>query len=268
MGAHSSLCITLQDARLVYRALVGDPSEMTKEHLEQFFDKALDVSLYNCVVIDSHYSPDFPDAGAQIRWLTEQYLLEHPVDRPDPMTAENQLLRYLLAIRVAGPTLYTDDGELQDNSVQPFIDFKRDTAVVIQSKIRERGQRKMEASLQTTGVVMQTYYSPTKYVYTRDENLHHGRFLFRHKGKRKKGKPNYPPTKMLVKTGRRWSKSKRGCRKLWKAEDRLRGWGRPDPRKQRLVVKAELISCQMFTRKGPVGNVMAAREPVLRESQS
>lgn len=38
----------------------------------------------------------------------------------------------------------------------------------------------------------------------RDDNLHHGRFLFRHKGKKKRGKPNYPPTKLIIKTRRQW----------------------------------------------------------------
>ena len=37
---------------------------------------------------------------------------------------ENKLLRELLAYRVAGAALYHDDGELQDNSEIPTIDFK------------------------------------------------------------------------------------------------------------------------------------------------
>lgn len=147
MGAHSSLCLTLKDARLIYGAVVGDPSEMTKEHLERFFDKALDSALYNCVIVDGQYSEDHPDGHDTIRSLTEQYLKEHPADRPDSMTAENQLLRRLLAIRVAGMSLYCDDGELQDNSVQPFIDFKRDSAQVIQEKIIERNKRKFEKAI-------------------------------------------------------------------------------------------------------------------------
>lgn len=53
--------------------------------------------------------------------------------------ADEHLLRLMLAIRVAGPTLYADDGELQDNSVQPFIDFKRDSAKEIERKLMERG---------------------------------------------------------------------------------------------------------------------------------
>lgn len=117
-------------------------------------------------------------------------------------------------------------------------------------------------------VIGHRVYVMSKYYYPRDENLHHGRFLFRHKGKRKKGKPNYPPTKLLVKTGRRWSKSKRGCRKLWKAEDRLRGWGRPDPRRKSIVVKVPLETTHLFTRKGPVGNVMVTHESVVQERQT
>jgi hypothetical protein len=55
-----------------------------------------------------------------------------------PQTAE-KLLRKLLAIRVAGASLYGDDGELQDNSVHPCIDFKRDSAMEIERKLLERG---------------------------------------------------------------------------------------------------------------------------------
>lgn len=54
-----------------------------------------------------------------------------------------------------------------------------------------------------------------------DENLHHGRFLFRHKGKKKRGKPNYPPTKLVVKTGRKNQRADRGQRKRNKPDARL-----------------------------------------------
>ena len=52
---------------------------------------------------------------------------------------DEKLLRKLLAIRVAGAALYGDDGELQDNSVHPCIDFKRDSAEEIERKLLERG---------------------------------------------------------------------------------------------------------------------------------
>lgn len=109
-----------------------------------------------------------------------------------------------------------------------------------------------------------------------NNNLHHGPFLFRHKGKRKKGKPNYPPTKLIVKTARRWSKSQRGWRKLARQE----GWFGPrqlDSRQLRAaarntgktsLVKVQLQSCPMFTGKGPVGHITAKSESILRESQS
>jgi hypothetical protein len=48
-------------------------------------------------------------------------------------------LRTLLASAYAGATLYADDGELQDNSRHPLIDFKRDTPEEISLKMRERG---------------------------------------------------------------------------------------------------------------------------------
>lgn len=48
-------------------------------------------------------------------------------------------MRELLAIRVAGASLYTDDGELSDCSVHPAIDFLRDTPEQIKAKLIERG---------------------------------------------------------------------------------------------------------------------------------
>jgi hypothetical protein len=48
-------------------------------------------------------------------------------------------LRKLLACAYAGASLYGDDGELQDNSRHPLIDFKRDTPDEIARKMRERG---------------------------------------------------------------------------------------------------------------------------------
>lgn len=48
--------------------------------------------------------------------------------------------RELLAIRVAGPMLYTDDGELSDSSVSPHIDFLRDSADTIASKLADRAR--------------------------------------------------------------------------------------------------------------------------------
>lgn len=51
---------------------------------------------------------------------------------------ENSELRRLLAIYVSGPTLYTDDGELSDCSVEPTIDYKRDSVPRIADCLRQR----------------------------------------------------------------------------------------------------------------------------------
>lgn len=54
------------------------------------------------------------------------------------LLADNRKLRFLLACRVAGPLMYTDDGEMQDNSEFPSIDFKRDPVSEIQEKLMAR----------------------------------------------------------------------------------------------------------------------------------
>lgn len=56
----------------------------------------------------------------------------------ESLRAENKLFREMLAFNFGGANLYCDDGELQDSSERPFIDFRLDSAVEIQDKIRER----------------------------------------------------------------------------------------------------------------------------------
>lgn len=57
---------------------------------------------------------------------------------------EQEKLRYLLAIIYCpGPGLYHDDGELQDATTRPHIDFRRDHPNEIEQKMLERGKRKI-----------------------------------------------------------------------------------------------------------------------------
>lgn len=58
---------------------------------------------------------------------------------------ENKVLRRLLAVRVAGALLYHDDGELQDATAVPHIDFKRESPESIEAKLIERGRRAFAA---------------------------------------------------------------------------------------------------------------------------
>lgn len=69
-------------------------------------------------------------------------------DLNDSLCAENGELRRLLAVRVAGAMLYTDDGELSDGTQMPCIDFKRDAATLIADKLRQRGRANYERSLE------------------------------------------------------------------------------------------------------------------------
>lgn len=48
-------------------------------------------------------------------------------------------LRKLLFLRVVGASGYSDDGELQDSTTFPVIDFKHDSVQSIEDKLIERG---------------------------------------------------------------------------------------------------------------------------------
>lgn len=54
-------------------------------------------------------------------------------------------LRELLASYAGHPMMYRDDGELQDATVHPTIDFKRDSVAVIKAKLDERKRNELEA---------------------------------------------------------------------------------------------------------------------------
>jgi hypothetical protein len=56
----------------------------------------------------------------------------------EEMPRVEYMLRRLLALRLFGSTGYFDDGELQDNSKTPSIDFLRDHPKDIEIKLAER----------------------------------------------------------------------------------------------------------------------------------
>ncbi len=58
---------------------------------------------------------------------------------------ENRDLREILAHRIGGVLLYTDDGELSDGSMLPVIDFRRDTPQNIRRALRRRAELKQQA---------------------------------------------------------------------------------------------------------------------------
>ena len=55
---------------------------------------------------------------------------------------ENRHLRRMFAHCYAGTALYHDDGELQDISRTPFIDFKRDDIDIIELHLAKRVEAK------------------------------------------------------------------------------------------------------------------------------
>src|SRR3546814_5458635 len=54
------------------------------------------------------------------------------------------------AFAYSGSRLYGDDGELQDNSAQPFIDWRRDSAQEIRAKIQERSEEHTSTRLNSS----------------------------------------------------------------------------------------------------------------------
>jgi hypothetical protein len=61
----------------------------------------------------------------------------------DEKKVENTQLRILAAGLFAGPDLYMDDGEIQDNREYPYIDFLRDAPEEIREKIISRAKTRM-----------------------------------------------------------------------------------------------------------------------------
>ena len=53
-------------------------------------------------------------------------------------TANERELRKMLCVAYVGVAAYMDDGEAQDNTVMPYIDFLRDAPATIRSKMRSR----------------------------------------------------------------------------------------------------------------------------------
>jgi hypothetical protein len=56
----------------------------------------------------------------------------------DRLRAENESLRDLLCSAHAGMRAYRDDGEMQDNTAHPSIDFKRDAPEQIRAALQRR----------------------------------------------------------------------------------------------------------------------------------
>ena len=94
-------------------------------------------------VLDLAAAKELESQAATIDRLTSE--LDEARAVVERLRGDDWTLRMLLAIRVAGAGLYRDDGELQDNTAWPLIDFKRDPASVIRDKIYKRGEAAIAA---------------------------------------------------------------------------------------------------------------------------
>lgn len=83
----------------------------------------------------------FSSQGARIAAIP---LIHRALQRVrDEGARENRELRFMCAMGSARQ-LYTDDGEIQDNTEHPFIDWKRDSVADIQQKLLERNLKNPE----------------------------------------------------------------------------------------------------------------------------
>lgn len=94
--------------------------------------------------------PRLTAAAFDITWRNGAYYvsipnLDHetvvPASLAEEIARENRVLRRMLAVCYGGTSLYTDDGELQDNSQYPLIDFKRNSVEAIQEAMKKRVAR-------------------------------------------------------------------------------------------------------------------------------
>ncbi len=107
-------------------------AQTSTDDLVKFLRKKVVIDVENRKIAEFGPGGGNPDAKLEdhIEWWAARRLedLEH----------DNKVLRTLLATCYAGADLYTDDGQLQDNRRQPFIDFGNDSVDEIDCKLMER----------------------------------------------------------------------------------------------------------------------------------
>lgn len=82
--------------------------------------------------------------------VEQSFVLKVPSRSHAELLRENRELRRLLCVTIAGSKAYMDDGEAQDSSVLPFIDFMRDPVDRIEAALRERQIRILTGLITTS----------------------------------------------------------------------------------------------------------------------
>jgi hypothetical protein len=137
----------IKDASLMARSLrVQAQQQGRRAHIEAHYEiketvfkEALSLvpaDLSDCVVVKRSEWEKTITAHANLGHADEK--IAELQKNYAALESENWRLRAIWAVTLCGKTLYHDDGELQDSSMCPFIDFKRDSIDDIRSKLLER----------------------------------------------------------------------------------------------------------------------------------
>lgn len=126
----------------LYRQVTRSPSPPSDMRLCAFLNRLIDISRLS-LEIDMDNEPELsPRCQVLIAIAAEKLVNEDPTwISPEALASDNKRLRRMLALQVAGPTLYMDDGELSDSSKRPCIDFKRDSVERIEQALRARSEK-------------------------------------------------------------------------------------------------------------------------------
>lgn len=107
------------------------------------------VEDYQAEAVPVHFSTVASDIRAlQSSPAPKQDEMQSSFVPPQEIERDNMTLRRLLMFRIARLP-YCDDGEMQDNSDWPYIDFKRDSVSDIVAKLTERGRIAFEKASQS-----------------------------------------------------------------------------------------------------------------------
>lgn len=134
----------------LYREVTRSSERPSNVRLCEFLNRLIHNRLLVEIDIDND-PPASHHVHALLRAAADALVANEPTwVSAEALARDNKALRRLLALRVAGPALYMDDGELSDASERPVIDFKRMSVADIESALCQRAANRIKAAQKGT----------------------------------------------------------------------------------------------------------------------